>query len=54
MYLHVSILQAPNTQEWDNGRAAMVEALALEKKVNAALLRLHKAAEDDPQVKHVS
>ncbi|KAF6038729.1 Fer3HCH [Bugula neritina] len=48
--VHLSTVPAPNTQEWDNGRAAMVEALALEKKVNAALLRLHKAAEDDPQM----
>ncbi len=45
-------LQKPDRDVWDNGLAAMQCALQLEKKVNQALLDLHKVASQkgDPHV----
>jgi len=38
------LFQAPAAGEWDSGLDAMEDALALEKKVNQALLDLHVCA----------
>lgn len=42
----------PTRDEWGTGLDAMQEALALEKKVNEALLNLHKVSDKhvDPEV----
>lgn len=46
------LLQKPERDEWGSGLEAMQCALQLEKKVNQALLDLHKLASDhvDPHV----
>ncbi len=45
-------LQKPERDEWGNGLTAMQSALQLEKKVNQALLDIHKVASEkrDPHV----
>ena len=47
--------QAPNKARWDNPLEAMQDALDLERKVNQALLDLHKIASkhDDAQVNFI-
>lgn len=50
--IKLSDIKAPTQDEWGSGLQAMEEALALEKKVNQALLDLHAMASthSDPQM----